>query len=449
MSGCQLFLEEAAQAIEADLFGENLQFAGVSTDSRSIQPGQLFVALTGPNFDGHDYAAKAVDSGASCVLVESQLDVTVPQLVVKDSLKALGRLGAYWRRKLAMLIVAVTGSNGKTTVKEMLASILSQTGETFATRGNLNNDIGVPLTLLSLEQKHQTAVVELGANHLGEIAYLTNLTAPDVAVVNNAAAAHLEGFGSLDGVANAKGEIFQGLQGKGRAVINVDDPYAQLWHSLASPNKVTTFGMQNEADVTCHWQWADQGMELNISTPVGEVSCELKLIGRHNVMNALAATAAAIAANTPLVAIKSGLQAMRPVPGRLQLKQGINGSKLIDDTYNANPSSLKAALEVLSHFEGKKILALGDMGELGEGAEQLHFEAGERSRELNLNQLCAIGKNSQRAVNAFGENGRHYASHEAMIEYLAAELDEKSVLLIKGSRSMRMERIVDGLSYEQ
>jgi len=449
MSGCRMKLSDAAKALQVELTGSDVEFDGVSTDSRSVRPGQLFVALKGPNFDGHEYVGQAIKSGAAAAMVQTRLDIKAPQLVVGNCLKALGQLGSYWRRHLGLPIVAVTGSNGKTTVKEMIAAILSQIGEIYATRGNLNNDIGVPLTLLSLESKHKAAVVEMGANHPQEISYLTQLALPNVALVNNAAAAHLEGFGSLEGVANAKGEIFQGLQGKGIAVINVDDPFADLWRSLASGNRVITFGLENPADVTCEWQWTPDGMGISVNTPAGEFSAQINVIGKHNVMNALAAVSAGLAANVPLAAIKAGLQAMQAVPGRLQLKKGVNGSLLIDDTYNANPSSLKAALGVLAHFEGKKLVALGDMGELGAGAEQLHHDAGEQCREFNITQLCTVGNNSRFAVQNFGVDGHHFESHEDMIAYLEKQLDKNSILLIKGSRSMRMERIVNGLTLVQ
>ena len=446
MSGCKMMLSKAVPAIHAELHGNDAEFDGVSTDSRSVRPGQLFVALKGPSFDGHEYVGQAIKSGAVAAMVEQRLDVNAPQLIVGNCLKALGQLGSYWRRHLGLPIVAVTGSNGKTTVKEMIAAILSQSGEIYATRGNLNNDIGVPLTLLSLEPKHKAAVVEMGANHAQEISYLTQLTLPNVALVNNAAAAHLEGFGSLEGVANAKGEIFQGLQGKGVAVINVDDPFADLWRGLAKGNKVVTFGLENRADVTCEWQWTPEGMGISVNTPAGEFSAQLNVIGKHNVMNALAAIAASLAMGASLEAVQAGLQTMQAVPGRLQLKKGVNGSLLIDDTYNANPSSLKAALGVLAHFQGKKLVALGDMGELGAGAERLHHDAGEQCREFNITQLCAVGNYSQSAVQAFGVDGHHFESHEAMVAYLENQLDKNSILLIKGSRSMRMERIVNGLT---
>jgi UDP-N-acetylmuramoyl-tripeptide--D-alanyl-D-alanine ligase len=435
MSGCKMLFSDAAQAIQAELTGSNAEFDGVSTDSRSVRPGQLFVALKGPNFDGHEYVGQAIKSGAAGAMVETRLDINAPQLIVGNCLKALGQLGSYWRRHLGLPIVAVTGSNGKTTVKEMIAAILSQTGEIYATRGNLNNDIGVPLTLLSLEPKHKAAVVEMGANHPGEISYLTRLTRPNV-----------EGFGSLQGVANAKGEIFEGLPVNGVAVINADDPFSGLWHGLASSNKVMTFGLENTADVTCEWQWTREGMGITVTTPGGEFSVQLSVIGKHNVMNALAAIAASLALNTPLAAIEAGLQAVQAVPGRLQLKKGVKQSLLIDDTYNANPSSLKAALGVLAHYEGKTIVALGDMGELGEGAQQLHREAGEQCREFNISQLCAVGENSRCAVQSFGSGGHYFESHEGMITYLEKQLDKNSILLIKGSRSMRMERIVNALT---
>lgn len=451
MSGCNMTLASIAKAIDAELVSadaalQHQRIDGVSSDSRALMPGQLFVALKGPNFDAHDYLAQALAAGAVAVMVERRMSVAAPQLVVGDTLQALGKLGAAWRQELGLPMIAVTGSNGKTTVKEIMASILAQTGPIFATKGNLNNDIGVPLTLLSIETQHVAAVVEMGANHAKEIEYLTNLTHPNVAVLTNAAAAHLEGFGSLAGVANAKGEIFQGLQGTGWAVINADDQYVDLWRQLAAPNSIITFGLNNAADVSCQWQWSQQGMQLDVSLPEDNFSCHLDLIGRHNVMNALAAIAATKSAGVPVEAIKQGIEAMQAVPGRLQMKQGAGEAMVIDDTYNANPTSLRAALDVLTHFQGQKVLALGDMGELGEDTPALHREAGGTAKSLGIDRLYALGENSALAVQEFGANAEHFNSHESLVDALKKAMHKDTVVLVKGSRSMKMERVVAGIT---
>ena len=445
LRGFQMRLQEAAEALGARWAGEDVMLEGVSTDTRTLQAGQLFVALRGPNFDGHDYLAEAKAKGAVACMVEKPV-ANCPALIVGDTRLALGQLARAWRRHFVMPLVAITGSNGKTTVKEMLASVFSQQGEVLATRGNLNNDIGVPLTLFGLDSHHSSAVIEMGANHAGEIAYLTSLAEPNVAVITNAAAAHLEGFGSVEGVAKAKGEIYQGLKQDGTAIINADDDYADLWRGLAKDKKVLSFGLQKPADISARWQAGDRGSQIHITTPEGKVKLHLALLGEHNVMNALAAIAAAQAVGIKLTTIKAGLEAMQPVAGRLQLKAGLRGSRLIDDTYNANPASLAAAIEVLAGFNGKHILVLGDMGELGDDTEALHAEAGRFAKTHGVERLYTVGPMAAAAADAFGTGAQPCESHEAVSKALQQELDADTTVLVKGSRLSQMERVVQMLA---
>ena len=442
--GFQMRLHEAAEALGARWAGEDVLLQGVSTDTRTLQAGQLFVALHGPHFDGHDYLAEAKAKGAAACMVEKPL-ADCPALIVGDTRLALGKLARAWRRRFAMRLVAVTGSNGKTTVKEMLASILGQQGDILATRGNLNNDIGLPLTLFGLDSRHISAVVEMGANHAGEIAYLTRLAEPNVAIITNAAPAHLEGFGSLAGVAKAKGEIFEGLGENGTAVINADDQFAPLWRELAKSKNQLTFGLQQPADVSARWQAGDRGSQLQVTTPGGQMECGLALLGEHNVMNALAAIAAAQAVGLPLDAIQAGLERMQPVPGRLQLKPGLNGSRIIDDTYNANPASLAAAIQVLAGFPGKRILVLGDMGELGEDTIALHAEAGRVAKAGSIDALYTAGPMAKTAAQAFGEGAQQFEDQAVAIAAWRSELAPNVTVLLKGSRLSHMERIADAL----
>lgn len=442
--GFRMRLHDAAEVLGARWAGEDVMLQGISTDTRSLQAGQLFVALHGPHFDGHDYLAEAKAKGAAACMVEKPV-ANCPALIVGDTRLALGRLARAWRHNFTMPLVAVTGSNGKTTVKEMLASIFARQGEVLATRGNLNNDIGVPLTLLRLDSSHTSAVIEMGANHAGEIAYLTSLAEPDVAVITNAAPAHLEGFGTLQGVAYAKGEIFQGLGTDSTAIINADDEFASVWRGLAKDKKVLSFGLQNPADITAQWQAGDRGSQVHVTTPEGKVKLHLALLGKHNVMNALAAIAAAQAAGIKLAPIKAGLEAMQPVAGRLQLKTGIHGSRIIDDTYNANPASLAAAIEVLAGFEGKHILVLGDMGELGDDAKALHAEAGRLARAQGIDHLVSVGPMAAAAAEAFGKEAQACDDHESASHALQQQLAADVTLLVKGSRLSQMERVVQTL----
>ena len=445
MSTCQLMLSEAAEILQGELQGTDWTFTGVSTDSRHLQPGQLFVALRGPHFDGHNHVEEAKAKGAAGVVVSRDVSVDLPQVRVADTRLALGQLAGAWRARFDIPVIAVTGSNGKTTVKEMITAIMLQAGEVHATRANLNNEIGVPLTLLGLARDDRAAVIEEGASHPGDIAYLTQFVRPTVALVTNAAGAHLEGFGSLEAIARTKGEIYEYLAPEGTAVINADDPKAGLWFSLARGHKVISFGMENSSDVRGHWQ-ADK--PLQISTPQGELLINLYLEGRHNAMNALAATAAALAAGASLADIQAGLESMQPVAGRLQWKQGLNGARILDDTYNANPASLNAALEVLASCPGERYLALGDMAELGAQAAVYHQEAGRQARSCGVQHLYAVGENSRQAVHAFGAQAYHFPRQDDLIAQLKKDLHENVVLLVKGSRSAHMENIVAAVCVE-
>ncbi len=443
--GKSMTLAALAREIGARFRGDDCPFQGVSIDSRTLQPGELFVALRGPNFDGHAFVGQVQAMGAAALMVDHSVDTMLPCIEMEDTRTGLGRFSAAWRNQFELPLVAVTGSNGKTTVKEMLAAILAQQGPVLATRGNLNNDIGVPLTLLRLRPEHHAAVIEMGANHAGEIAWLTRLAQPTVAVITNAAAAHLEGFGSLEGVAQAKGEIYSGLGQRGTAVVNADDAFAELWLEINRERKVITFGLKRDADVSAAWEGDTDGVRLALKTPQGGVELNMRLSGQHNVMNALAATAAALALGVELKVIQSGLESMVSVPGRLENKQGISGIRIIDDSYNANPASMGAALKVLSMAQGERCLVLGDMGELGRDAAQLHEQIGCMARAEGVDRLYAVGELSQAAAEAFGPDGHHFKNCEQLIAALREELKAEMTLLVKGSRAMQMERVVTAL----
>ena len=424
-----------------------VRFRGVSTDSRRDCTGTLFFALRGPNFDGDDYVEAAARAGAVAAVTERPADEGLPRLVVADTRSALGRLAAEWRRRFDVPFVAVTGSNGKTTVKEMIASILRRSHRTLATAGNLNTDIGLAGTLFGLDSAHRRGVVEMGANHPGEIAELARRCRPHVGVVTQCAPAHLAGFGDVAGVARAKGELFESLPPDGLGVVNADDRFADFWTGQLASREILRFGLETPADVGAEFTPGEHGSRIALSTPRGEVVVDLALPGRHNVMNALAATAASLALGEPLAAIREGLEAMRPVPGRLCMRSLAGGSVLLDDTYNANPGSLRAALDVLAGRGGECWLALGDMAELGDGERDLHREAGRLARERGVARLYGLGPLAAEAVHAFGSGGRHHPSPGALVAELRADLRARSpiTVLVKGSRSMGMERVVQAL----
>ncbi len=436
-----------AEHLEAKHIGENVTVKGISTDTRTIQGGELFLALKGPNFDGHKFIDVAYEKGAVACLVEDEVDAK-NIILTKDTHQALGLLAKAWRKEFKKTVFAITGSNGKTTVKEMIAAILSQNQPVMATHGNLNNDIGVPLTLFRLNDSHAAAVVEMGANHVGEIKYLTNIALPDIAIVTNVGSAHLEGFGSLEKTAKAKGEIFEGLSQSGTAVINADDSFFEYFKKITTQYNVISFGLniKNDPDVTCNYELGAEGSVLSVITPVGNCTIKLKLLGAHNVINALAAIAASVAADISLEQIVKGLEKLNPVNGRLQIKPGLNKSRVIDDTYNANPTSLYAAINVLHDFSGKRYLALGDMGELGDNADELHVDAGNYAKKNGVDSLYSFGKLAAKAAKEFGRNGFCYDKHEDMINALRDELSEDVTLLVKGSRTMHMENVVNALT---
>ena len=445
-------LSEAARAIPAEMRGEDRAFGAVSTDTRTLGPQALFVALKGERYDGHDFLAQAAEKDIAGALVQSteKLPAKLPALVVDDTRLALGRLSKYWRGKFSMPLVALTGSNGKTTVKEMLASILraaSADDAVLATRGNLNNDIGVPLTLFELRSSHHYAVVELGMNHAGEIRYLARLATPDVALVNNAGPAHIEFFDSVEAIARAKGEIFEGLKPGGTAVINADDRHAGIWRDLAGGRRIVNFGIERPAEVSATYRLRWLESEIVVRTPLGEAQAVLKAPGLHNVRNALAASAAAVALQVPAPAIARGLERYSGIKGRLQKKAGLNGATLIDDTYNANPESARAAIAVLAQAPGEKLLVLGDMGELGSGAAEMHAEIGRYARQQGITRMLALGEHSAHAVRAFGTGARHFVRIEDLLAEAGNALSPGVTALIKGSRYMQMERVVK--SFEQ
>jgi UDP-N-acetylmuramoyl-tripeptide--D-alanyl-D-alanine ligase len=446
-------MSQAAHALGAQLSGSDAQFDAVCTDSRSVKRGDLFVALKGERYDAHAFLSQAAAAGAAGLLVQQASDVRLPQIVVDDTTHALGRLGNYWRRQFDIPLVAVTGSNGKTTVKDMLASILRTAvgpvaGENhleagvLATRGNLNNHIGVPLTLLELRAEHRYAVIEMGMNHAGEISYITRLAEPSVAVINNAGVAHIENLGTTEAIARAKGEIFEGLKPGGTAVINADDPCAPLWRTAAASAKQLEFALDNDAAVTGTYQLREFDSEIVLQTPAGSARAVVPAPGLHNVRNALAASAAATALDVPVSKLAAGLARFGGTKGRLQKKPGLNGAMLIDDTYNANPDSMRAAISVLAGVGGKKLLVIGDMGELGATAIGMHAQVGEFARAAGIATLFTLGELSAHTALAFGAGARHFDRIEDLIAEISKTLAPGVTMLVKGSRFMQMERVV-------
>ena len=443
-------LSTLARLLGGELAGSDAAFSRVATDTRSLQPGDLYVALQGERFDGHSFVEAAAAAGAAGALVSRRVGSALPQVVVGDTLKALQDYAADWRRRFDIPVVAVTGSNGKTTTKQLLAAIFAARGPVLATRGNLNNHIGVPLTLLSLRPEHRTAVIEMGANHPGEIALLASLARPDVGVVTQAGDAHLEGFGSREGVARAKGELFAALSG-GVAVINADDRYAPLWLDLARHASVLRFGFGEDADVRAlqvHPEPPETpvAMQFELRAPNGRRSVRLPLPGKHMVANALAAAACGVALGLDVQQIADGLASVDAPSGRLSWKTTPQGARLLDDSYNANPSSLKAGLELLAGMAGRRWAVLGGMAELGPESVQLHADAGRIARDLGIDRLITLGPMARYAAEAFGPGAEAYDEVEELAEAARKQLDAQTVVLVKGSRSARMERVVAALT---
>jgi UDP-N-acetylmuramoyl-tripeptide--D-alanyl-D-alanine ligase len=453
-----MLLSEAAGYMDGEfLSNEEAWVTCVGSDSRHITQNELFFALKGDNFDGHQYAEQAIKQGATAAVIANKDCKVRPAILVEDTKRALGRLAAAWRATFTLPLVAVTGSNGKTTVKEMLAAILntveshatdknaSASRAVLATQGNLNNDIGMPMTLLKLNAQHKFAVIEMGMNHLGEIDYLTRIAQPNVAVINNAGTAHIGELGSRENIAKAKGEIFAGLSSGGIAVINADDAFADYWKSLNPNRKILTFGLNSKADVTATYEEVGGASEITLNTRNGSITFNLAMLGKHNVSNALAASACAVALGVANADIARGLKQFGGVKGRLQRKVGLNGANLIDDTYNANPDSMKAAIDVLAAQAGKQIFVMGDMAELGVESAQMHAEIGAYAKQKGIAQMLALGDMTKHSITAFGTHGEHFASLQALLDEASRAMQKNTTILIKGSRFMQMERLVDAL----
>lgn len=454
-----MLLSQVATALHSQLMGQDALLTRFITDTRQIQAGDLFVALRGERFDGGDFVAQAIAAGAVGAVVHPETAAKLAQqatfdadlsalIVVPDTRLALGQLAAYWRAQFDIPLIGLTGSNGKTTVKEMIASILRVAkgdNAVLATQGNLNNDIGMPLMLGRLNPQHRCAVIEMGMNHAGEIDYLTRIARPTVALINNASGAHLAGLGTVEAVARAKGEIFAGLAAGGTAIIPADDPYSVMWRELASAYMQVTFGLNETADVRGTWQAQEAGSQLNVHTPQGDFSVNLQVFGEHNARNALAATAATLSIQISLADIATGLAQFGGVAGRLQRKTTPAGATVLDDTYNANPASMRAAIQVLAQQRGKRVLVIGDMGELGDDAAKLHCEIGLLAKEAGIDQLYTLGELSACAAHAFGTGAQHFVMVEALQRALMPLAVVNTTLLVKGSRFMKMERVVQAL----
>jgi UDP-N-acetylmuramoyl-tripeptide--D-alanyl-D-alanine ligase len=446
----------AAEAVHGMLRGENAWFDGVAIDSRVVRAGDLFVALRGERFDGHDYVARAFERGAAAAMValDRAASLSGNLLAVSDPLRALGALARVWRERFTLPVVGVVGSNGKTTVKEMIAAMLRTQfahDEVHATAGNLNNAIGLPLTILGLRARHRAAVVEIGMNHAGETAELAAIAQPTIAVINNAQREHQEFMKSVADVAAEHAALLSALPVGGVAVINADDDYAPYWTEIVTRRNaegamltVRDFGLRAPAAVSARFRIESWGTFIDVSAPEGRVSFELRAPGRHNVSNALGALAAATAAGADLSSAAAGLAAFRPLAGRLQASDLPDGGAVIDDTYNANPDSVRAAIAVLARASAPRWLVFGDMGEVGDEGVAFHREIGAYARAAGIDRLFGVGELAQHAVNAFGTNGEHFAD----VATLTAALHPIPGLtvLVKGSRFMRMERVVAALT---
>ncbi len=457
-------LSIAANLLNVDLspsFG-SIVFTGVSSDTRTIQPNDLFVAISGPHFDGHHFIAQAAEKKAAAIMIDRACDTTLPYLRVDNTIKAMGILAAAHRAQFNIPIIGVTGSCGKTSTRALIASILSECAPTLFSESSFNNHIGVPLTVLRLNAQHQYAVIEIGANHFGEIADLTHIVKPDVALIINAAEAHLDGFGDVAGVCKAKGEIFQGLAPNGIAILNADDPHLTDWEAMiaaqfslgstenveAKKPTILRFSLSKPVDVYAQEISlnTDNTSQFILVTPQGKTRIHLPLLGRHNISNALAAAAAAFAVHIPLNAIQAGLEKVSAVQKRLNIHEIGDDIYLIDDSYNANPLSVMAAIDTLATQSGKKILVLGDMKELGEQTEAAHFQIGEKAKQAGVDLLLTYGDASQFCANGFGDQAKHFTDQAALIALLKTRLVSPMNILIKGSRSMEMEKIVAALN---
>ena len=456
-----MMMSEVAQILNGTLHGRDVMMQGVSKDTRSLEAGNLYVALKGDRFNGHQFVADAISAGAVGALVSEPQSLDISHVQVSDTRLALGKLAAHWRQGFTGKLIGITGSNGKTSVKEMCNKILqdySAATSVLSTEGNLNNDIGLPMTMFELKPQHQFAVIEMGASHVGEINYLTNIARPDVAVVTNVGPAHLEGFGSVENIASTKAEIYNGLPTDGIAVINADDDFSSYWNEFCSSKNTLCFSMLDDsADVFAKEITANRyqvvvknsvvqnntGDETSIGKNIEAEELQLKVPGKHNVMNALAATTVTLAVGVPLKSIVGSLSNFENISGRLTALTSEAGYRVIDDTYNANPFSMVAAIDVLSAFDGVRVLVIGDMGELGASAEKLHADIGKKSKAAGIDALYATGELSKSAIKAFGENGFYFKNKNELINALQKNLSSNDVVLVKGSRSAAMEVVVE------
>jgi len=443
----KLNLIEIAEITKGQLYGDDVLVDGLSTDTRNMHAGALFVALVGDSYDPHEVIEAGKASKAAAVLVQQKVKTNIPQVVVKDTYKALQQLAAAWRKRFSLPVIGVTGSNGKTSVKELIKQILSASlsssgGNVLATVGNLNNHIGVPLTLSNLNESHRFAVIEMGANHAGEIAALAKIAEPNIGVITNIGPAHLEGFGSIEGVARAKAELYQNLSANGVAVVNADEHYREELEKQIGDRMQISFGIEKQADVSGKQISSDQ---IEIITPVGEIRVKPQVTGMHALLNTLAATAVGLALGLDLEDIKTGIEKTQAVPGRLVRVEGLAGASILDDSYNANPASLAAALDVQAQEPGEHWLVLGDMGELGDESVFMHKKAAEIAKQFGVTRLFAYGELTKHSVEEFGAGAVHFNSHSKLVEKLQEELSAGVCILVKGSRAMQLEKIVAGI----
>ena len=445
----QFTLQELLSSVKHISLTADAEVRGLTTDSRKVGAGDLFVALRGEHFDAHDFLTQVAAAGAAAVVAEKlPADFAVPALLVPDSKLALTDIAAFWRNKFALPVIGVTGSNGKTTVKEMIAAILAAAfgaDGRLATVGNLNNEIGVPLTLLQLQSSHQAAVIEMGMNHPGEIALLARAAMPTVALVNNAQREHQEFMQTVEAVARENGVAIQSLPDDGVAVFPANDEYSALWQSFASERgqrQVLTFGLTEDADVHATYQTTVFGSDLQMKLAGQDLAIRLQAAGKHNVLNALAAAACCHAIGVSPQAIVAGLEGFAPVSGRLQRKQAACGATVIDDSYNANPDSVRAAIDVLAQLGSNTILVLGDMGEVGDNGAQFHQEIGEYARQRGIPRLLLLGDLVAHAALGYGDAAQHFANMDSLLKSLDGSTQEDTTVLVKGSRFMKMERVV-------
>lgn len=438
------------QELDGELLGEDVTFSNVSTDTRTLKDGELYLALVGDNFDGNNFISEAAQAGASSAVISRRIESLLPAVQVADTHKALGKIANMNRRRSDATVIALTGSQGKTTVKEMIASILDNSAACLATEANLNNTIGVPLTLLKINEQHRYAVIEMGANGADEIAFSVSAAEPDIALITNASPAHIEGFGSLQGIVTAKGEIIDGLKNEGVMVLNADDEFVEDWAARAAGKRTVRFSFQNTAGDAQYFasnvvERGDGASCFTLHTPKGDQALSIRLLGRHNVLNAVAAAAVAMEAGASLTDVAEGLISLNPVAGRLSRLAGKNGCQLIDDSYNASPGSFFAAIDVLSKLSGQKILVMGDMKELGEETDAAHRAVGEYASDAGLNELWACGEKSRLAIDAFSGVGEYFKSKDQLIDALIDRANSDLTVLIKGSRGAKMNEVVSAL----